>query len=44
VDLHAVNPPKIFYDLIEGDLEACVIRHVAPANANLHFSIVQTTS
>ena len=38
-DLQAIDAPEILYDLIEGGLKACMIRHVAPTQANPLFSI-----
>jgi len=42
--LQAVDTPEILYDLVEGGLEACVISHVASAQANPLLSIVYTIS
>jgi hypothetical protein len=38
-DLQAIDAPEILYDFVEGDLEACVISHVAPAQVKPLFSI-----
>ena len=42
MDLQAVDMPEIFYDLVEADLEASVISHVAPAQANILVSNIYT--
>jgi hypothetical protein len=38
-DLQAVDPAEILYDLVEGNLKAGVICHIAPAQTKPRFSI-----